>query len=79
VKMLLRHFVGLFFLYFRLSRILCAIGIQNSSVVELDPKGAKTFCRSWSRYIEVSAPAPGSGSAKVVYKNHNSYSIGSSK
>jgi thiamine kinase-like enzyme len=34
---------------------------------ELEPQGAGTFCRSqsWSRYTEVSAPAP--GQTKVVY------------
>jgi hypothetical protein len=50
----------------------------SDSVVERGPQGAETF--GWSWYIEVSAPAPssGSGSAKVVYKNQNSYGIGSS-
>ncbi len=49
-----------------------------SSVLEPEPEGAETFGRS--RYIEVSAPVPGSssGSAKVVNKNKNSYWIGSS-
>jgi hypothetical protein len=34
---------------------------------ELEPAGAETFgrSRSWSRYTEVSAPAP--GQTKVVY------------
>ncbi len=44
---------------------------QGSSVVEpepeLEPEGARNFgrSRSWSRYTEVSAPAP--GQTKVVY------------
>jgi hypothetical protein len=43
--------------------------IGTSSVVEpeLEPQRARTFgqSRSWSRYTEVSAPAP--GQTKVVY------------
>ncbi len=31
----------------------------------MEPQGAGTFSRSWSRYSEVSAPAP--GQTKVVY------------
>jgi hypothetical protein len=40
-----------------------------SSVVEQEPQGARTFGWSRSRHIEVSAPAPGSGSDKVVKKS----------
>ncbi len=47
--------------------------------MEPEPPGAETFGRSRSWYIAVSAPAPGSGSAKVVNKNKNSYWIESSK
>ncbi len=42
-----------------------AISAINSSVVE--PQGAGTFGRSWSRYTEVSAPAPSPGQNKLVY------------
>jgi hypothetical protein len=43
----------------------------EKSVVEPLPQGAKTFGQNRSRYIEVSAPAP--GQIKVVNKNHSSY------
>jgi hypothetical protein len=38
--------------------------VPKMQVAEPDPAGAETFSRSrsWSRYTEVSAPAPGSGS-----------------
>jgi hypothetical protein len=39
-----------------------------SSVVEPELQGAGTFGQSWN--IEVSAPAPGSGSAKKVVKQN---------
>jgi hypothetical protein len=43
----------------------------DTSVVEREPQGAGTF--GLSRNIKVSAPAPGSGSAKVVNKIQNLY------
>jgi hypothetical protein len=63
----------------------CLIVLDTDSVVEqepeLEPQGDGIFgrSRSWSRYSEVSAPAPGSGSRSnwsSVF-NHNSYWIGS--
>jgi hypothetical protein len=46
-------------------------------VAEPEPDGAETFgrIRSWSRYTDVSAPAPGSGSRANLSSvlNHNSY------
>ncbi len=44
-------------------------GSKKTSVVESEPQGAGTFGWSRSQNIKVSAPAPGSGSAKVVNKN----------
>jgi hypothetical protein len=35
-------------------------------VAEPEPAGAETFGRSWSRYTEVSAPAPAPGQTEVV-------------
>ncbi len=50
-------------------------------VAEPEPAGAETFgwsrSRSWSRYTEVSAPAPGSRANLSSVFNHNSYRIGS--
>jgi hypothetical protein len=42
---------------------------EREPELEPEPAGAESFgrSRSWSRYTEVSAPAPGSGQSKVVY------------